>query len=41
MGPGPHVRAWAVGFGGDEEAHLPRAVAFSSRGRLVCCFRRR
>jgi hypothetical protein len=21
MGPGPRVRNWAVGFGGDEEAH--------------------
>jgi hypothetical protein len=37
MGPGPRVRAWAVGFG---RGALLQAVAYSSRSRLVRCFRR-
>jgi hypothetical protein len=28
----PHVADWSAAFGRDEEAHLPRAVACSSRG---------
>jgi hypothetical protein len=27
-----HAADWSSAFGGDEEAHLPRAVACSSRG---------
>jgi hypothetical protein len=29
---------WSAAFGGDEGAHLPWAVACSSRGGLVRCF---
>jgi hypothetical protein len=34
VGPGPRVRDWTVGFGGDEEAwrFAPRVVVRSSRG---------
>jgi hypothetical protein len=30
VGPGPRVRDWAVGFGGDEEAHY-RGRRFAPR----------